>query len=201
MGMSQNNTQSSMKFLQAIPTEATVTGTEKRRNLADSAATKGIPTLATPQAAASNSCETLLQVADVQRSQANCVKVELRPRKAAEARSPSLQSSAEGEAWVKRTQTEAAVLSAPRSLRFAQSGVRAWGRFTDRVLRAGGRRLPPSPEGIAAWSHLYRHADTLPTMLAMCPCLRHRWSRGGGYAYFSGQNGQSCSQKGAEGAE
>ena len=160
MRMCQNNNDSHMKTLQTIAAEATVTGTVKRRKLADEAVAKARPTIVAPVAAASASCDTLLQVAEVQRSKASRGKVELGPRKAAEALAASLLSSDDAGAWVKRARTEAVVLSAPHSLRSVQSGVRAWGHFADRVLRAGGRHLPPSPEGLAAWSRLFRRAGT-----------------------------------------
>ena len=160
MRMFQTSNNSYMQTLQTIPTEATVTGTVQRRKLADEAVTKARPTIVAPVAAASATCDTLLQVAEVQRSQASRGKVELGPRKAAEALSASLLSSDDAGAWVKRARTEAVVLSAPHSLRSVQCGVRAWGHFADRVLRAGGRHLPPSPEGLAAWSRLFRRAGT-----------------------------------------
>lgn len=52
------------------------------------------------------------------------------------------------------------VNSAPASIRSARSALRWYARFADEALGANGTHFPPSPDWLAAWSLLFKRADT-----------------------------------------
>jgi hypothetical protein len=63
-------------------------------------------------------------------------------------------------AWVQQAVASVVVNSAPSSVRPARSALRWYAEFADEVLGAKGVHLPPSPQGLAAWSLLFRRAET-----------------------------------------
>ena len=64
------------------------------------------------------------------------------------------------EEWVQNAVRNVVVNSAPASIRSARSALRWYARFADEALGANGTHFPPSPEGLAAWSLLFKRADT-----------------------------------------
>jgi hypothetical protein len=102
----------------------------------------------------------LESISVVQQNNTTAVLAHLGPKKAAAALATAIARGADAADWVERARTEAVVLSAPHSLKSAQSALRAWGDFADRVLGAKGRHLPPTEAGLVAWSRLFRRSGT-----------------------------------------
>ena len=48
----------------------------------------------------------------------------------------------------------------PRSLRETVSALKCWSTFAREVLGLGGRELPPTVDGLAAWSRMFRSKHT-----------------------------------------
>ena len=62
--------------------------------------------------------------------------------------------------WVERSVREVVLRSVAGSLASVKSALRGWASFADAVLGAKGRHLPPTPNGLAAWSNLFRCRGT-----------------------------------------
>ena len=62
--------------------------------------------------------------------------------------------------WVERAVQDVIARSAPGTISSAKSALRVWAAFADQSLDANGRRLPPSEEGLVAWSQCFHRAHT-----------------------------------------
>ena len=62
--------------------------------------------------------------------------------------------------WVAEAKIAALLGSFPRSKASTASGIRSWMRFSDQVLGLKGRELPPTADGLIAWSTLFRSSAT-----------------------------------------
>ena len=62
--------------------------------------------------------------------------------------------------WIEKACIAAIVGSCPKSHPSAISGLRCWAFFAIRVLNLRGNLLPPSLEGLLAWSRLFRSKGT-----------------------------------------
>ena len=69
-------------------------------------------------------------------------------------------------AYIKVARVEAMLQSCPKSLASHASALRCWALFSDTVLGANGRHLPPSVEGLVAWSTTFRTANVFGNYLA-----------------------------------
>ena len=58
------------------------------------------------------------------------------------------------------------IQSAEKSLPSKISGLKCWAAFADQVLRLKGAHLPPTPEGLAAWSRLFHNSKVFGNYLA-----------------------------------
>ena len=72
----------------------------------------------------------------------------------------ALDKGMEADAWVRQALKDVVAGSAKGSLASAQSALRCWASFADAVLNADGNHLPPTAEGLACWSRLFRIAGT-----------------------------------------
>ena len=68
--------------------------------------------------------------------------------------------------WIEGARTQALLGSCPRSIASFKSGLRCYMNFASDVLGMHGRELPPSVEGLLAWSGLFRCAETYSNYLA-----------------------------------
>ena len=62
--------------------------------------------------------------------------------------------------WLERARVAAIVGSCPKSHASVISGLRFWAFFAIRVLNLRGNLLPPTLEGLLAWSRLFRNKGT-----------------------------------------
>ena len=62
--------------------------------------------------------------------------------------------------WLERARVAAIVGSCPRSHASVISGLRFWAFFAIRVLHHRGNLLPPTWDGLLAWSRLFRNKGT-----------------------------------------
>ena len=72
----------------------------------------------------------------------------------------ALDNGLDGDEWVQQALKDVVAGSAKGSLASAQSALRCWAAFSDQVLRADGNHLPPTAEGLACWSRLFRNSGT-----------------------------------------
>jgi hypothetical protein len=84
----------------------------------------------------------------------------LGPKKAGDELAAAVKRGLCPSAWLQKARTETVMMSAPHSLRSAQSALKAWASFSDAVLGTRGNHLPPSIDGLVAWSRLFRRAGT-----------------------------------------
>jgi hypothetical protein len=71
-----------------------------------------------------------------------------------------IEAGADTRQLVEKWRVETVLQSAPGSLARFASGLRCWAAFADGVLRARGRHLPPSAQGLVAWSRIFRNPGT-----------------------------------------
>jgi hypothetical protein len=69
-------------------------------------------------------------------------------------------SNKDAAAWSEAARQKSILDSAPRSSREIASAVRCWRSFAVGVLRCEGECLPPSVDGIVAWSQMFKHKAT-----------------------------------------
>ena len=69
-------------------------------------------------------------------------------------------------AWVQQAVSNVVVQSSPSAVGPARTALRWYAEFADEVLDAKGVHLPPSPQGLAAWSLLFRRAETYANYIA-----------------------------------
>ena len=81
-------------------------------------------------------------------------------KQGAELLGQALDRGLDGEEWAKQALRDVVAGSAKGSLASAQSALRCWAAFSDYVLGASGNHLPPTAEGLACWSRLFRNANT-----------------------------------------
>ena len=62
--------------------------------------------------------------------------------------------------WIEESRVRAILGSCPRTRASALSGLRCWISFAQRMLYVKGNELPPSLEGLLAWSNLFRCEGT-----------------------------------------
>ena len=62
--------------------------------------------------------------------------------------------------WTEQAVIETIVRSAASSMASVKSALRGWAGFADAALAAEGRHLPPSEQGLVAWSQHFRCAGT-----------------------------------------
>ena len=68
--------------------------------------------------------------------------------------------------WVQKARLASILGSVSRSLNSTASGVRCWMHFASQILKLKGRELPPSVDGLLAFSCLFRNAETYGNYLA-----------------------------------
>ena len=62
--------------------------------------------------------------------------------------------------WVEESRTKEIIGSCPKSIPSVLSGLRCWCAFASKVLNCEGRELPPSADGLVAWSEMFRCGRT-----------------------------------------
>ena len=82
------------------------------------------------------------------------------PRAACTMLVDNLKRGLDRQDWVERARIAAIVGSCPKSHPSVISGLRFWAFFAIRVLNLRGDLLPPSLEGLLAWSRLFRSKGT-----------------------------------------
>ena len=78
----------------------------------------------------------------------------------------NLKRGLDRQEWVERARVAAIVGSCPRSHPSVISGLRFWAFFAIKVLNQRGDLLPPSLEGLLAWSRLFRNKGTFTNYLS-----------------------------------
>ena len=68
-------------------------------------------------------------------------------------------------AWRESARLDAILGSAPKSRQEAMSGLKCWQAFADGALQANGKHLPPSVNGLLAWSTVFRNHGTFTNYL------------------------------------
>ena len=58
------------------------------------------------------------------------------------------------------------IQSAAKSIPSKMSGLKCWASFADQVLKVRGAHLPPTPEGLAAWSRVFHSSKVFGNYLA-----------------------------------
>ena len=91
---------------------------------------------------------------------------ELRPLQALRAAEVEVVNGLSPLALCARAHVDAVLGSAPASLPSVASGLRCWAAFCDGVLGLQGRHLPPSVEGLVAFSSLFRNHKTYGNYLS-----------------------------------
>ena len=79
----------------------------------------------------------------------------LKPRQGLEGLKRALEDGLQAETFVKFARVEAMMESCPASLSSHAVGLRSWARFADAVLKTNGKHLPPTVEGLVAWSMIF----------------------------------------------
>ena len=69
-------------------------------------------------------------------------------------------AKAHGTGFVEAVRLETLLSNNSRSLASIASALKCWSAFADQVLGAQGRHLPPTSEGLIAFSRLFRNAGT-----------------------------------------
>ena len=82
------------------------------------------------------------------------------PRSCTQIVAAALTSDAQRKAFVEAARIQAVLDSAPRSHPRLASGLRAWGLFADSVLGLRGNHIPPTVEGLVAWSTVFSNVGT-----------------------------------------
>ena len=77
------------------------------------------------------------------------------------------------EEWCERARVNALVGSCSKSLREAQSAYRCWVGFAGSVLRMKGNYLPPTVDGLLAWSTVFDNSDTFGNYLSKLRLMCH----------------------------
>ena len=72
----------------------------------------------------------------------------------------SISGYKESKDFVEKARIGAIVGSCPKSLPSVVSGIRCWCAFATKALLLGGRELPPTVDGLVAWSSCFRCART-----------------------------------------
>ena len=88
------------------------------------------------------------------------------PRAAGALLVDNLKRGLDRQEWVERARVAAIVGSCPKSHPSVISGLRFWSFFAIRVLNQRGDLLPPSLEGLLAWSRLFRNKRTFSNYLS-----------------------------------
>ena len=76
-----------------------------------------------------------------------------------------MRSDEDAENFIKKARVDAILGAAPRSHPRIICGIKAWASFCKLVLRQRGNDLPPSEEGLIAWSRVFRSAGTFGNYL------------------------------------
>ena len=79
----------------------------------------------------------------------------LKPRHGVTSLKRALDDGLAPDLFVKYARVEAMLESCPKSLSSHAVGLRCWASFADAVLKCNGRHLPPSLEGLVAWSTIF----------------------------------------------
>ena len=82
------------------------------------------------------------------------------PRAAGALLVEQLKRGLDRQEWIERARVAAIVGSCPKSHPSVISGLRFWAYFSIRVLHLRGDLLPPTLEGLLAWSRLFRNKGT-----------------------------------------
>ena len=95
-----------------------------------------------------------------------CNTREMGPRNAIRELSFNAASDDDKVQWVQKARLASILGSVSRSLNSTASGVRCWMHFASQILKLKGRELPPSVDGLLAFSCLFRNAETYGNYLA-----------------------------------
>ena len=87
------------------------------------------------------------------------------PKRALAELTEKIKTSSDAEAFVKKARLDAILGAAPRSQPRIISGLRAWTAFALNILKQKGCDLPPSEDGLLAWSRIFRSRGTFANYL------------------------------------
>ena len=84
----------------------------------------------------------------------------IKPRRATALLADADAAGLDAARFAESARVEAMLMSAPKSLASQASALRCWAAFADGVLGCGGRHLPPTVEGLVAWSKIFCNRGT-----------------------------------------
>ena len=87
------------------------------------------------------------------------------PKRALAELSEKIKTTCDAEAFVKKARLDAILGAAPRSHPRIISGIRAWNSFALIILKQQGCDLPPTEDGLLAWSRIFRSRGTFANYL------------------------------------
>jgi len=141
------------EFLSRVVKEQTAVGDAERDRKA--AAKRS----AEPQNTTRAAGDTILQVKEAG-NEARAHVAKLGPAAATRVMCQAVRRGLDPEHWVETARIEAIIGSAPKSLGGVVSALRCWAAFADTMLGANGKHLPPSLNGLVAWSTLFGNSNT-----------------------------------------